>query len=142
MRQRGEVIKRDQNQVWIQVENPSKACGSCRGCIRLTGDQRPEDLVVQVIDESGEYEAGDEVIVQSETGEIAKALAVLYGVPFVGLFIGYGITRFALGSDPLAGLGAIGGLLAGALIARPITRRMVKTMQQPKIVSRACSQKE
>ena len=142
MRQRGEVIKREENQVWIQVDNPSKACGSCRGCIRLTDHNRPEDLIVQLTDESGEYEKGDEVIIESGTGQIAKALGVLYGVPFVGLFMGYGITRFTLESDPLAGLGAIGGLLIGALIARPITRKMVHTMEEPKIVSRACSQKE
>lgn len=139
MRQRGIVIGREENQVVVQIQDPSRTCGSCSGCMRLTPQRPPEDYVVRLEDSRGDYVAGDEVILEGQVGDLVKAVVVLYGVPFVSLFVGCGLTRIISGSDPLAGIGAVVGLLAGALVARPLARRLSKADPELKIVARACS---
>ncbi|NMA60966.1 MAG: SoxR reducing system RseC family protein [Firmicutes bacterium] len=139
MRQRGIVLEREDDYVVVQIQDPTRTCGTCNGCMRLTPQRPPEDYVVRIDDVGRNYVVGDEVIIEGQMGDLVKAVMVLYGVPFVSLFVGYGLTRIVLGSDPLAGLGAVGGLLAGALIARPLARRLSESDPELKIVARACS---
>lgn len=82
---------------------------------------------------------GDEVILDGEIGPLVKALIVLYGIPFASLFVGYVVTRLISGSDPMAGLGGVAGLLLGAVIARKLTRRFFDHDAEFRIVARACS---
>ncbi len=139
MRQRGIVIEREEDQVVVQIQDPSRICGSCSGCMRLTPQRPHEDYVVRLDDARGDYVVGDEVILEGYMGDLVKAVMVLYGVPFVSLFIGYVLTRIILGSDPVAGLGAVVGLLVGAFVARPLARRLSQSEPELKIVARACS---
>lgn len=139
MRQRGIIVEREADQVVVQIQDPSRTCGSCSGCVRLTPQRPPEDYVVRLEDTARNYVVGDEVIVEGSMGDLIKALVVLYGLPFLSLFIGYGLVRVITGSDPLAGLGGVGGLLGGAMIARPIARRLSEGDPEFKIVARACS---
>lgn len=139
MRQRGIVIEREEDQVVVQIQDPSRTCGSCSGCMRLTPQRPHEDYVVRLDDARGDYVVGDEVILEGYMGDLVKAVMVLYGVPFVSLFIGYVLTRIILGSDPVAGLGAVVGLLVGAFVARPLARRLSQSEPELKIVARACS---
>ena len=79
-------------------------------------------------DSSGQYQPGDRVFVETETRQTLKAVAVLYGIPFAGLFVGYGLTYAFVGVDSLAGLGAVGLILGhhlptfGSRMAGPYCR--------------------
>lgn len=139
MRQRGVVIEKEGKEVVVQIEDPKAVCGDCKGCVRLTPDRPLEDYNVRLKDPKDQYSIGDEVIVDGDMGPVFKALGVLYGIPFSLLFVGYGLTRLLLKSDPLAGLGGIVGLLVGAVFSRRITRRFFATEAEMKIVARACS---
>src|SRR5690554_3524711 len=140
MRHRGKIIEKNGQEVLVQVEDPAKTCGSCKGCVRLFPPKAsPEDYVLCIKDTSGRYQVGDEVIIDGEMRPYVRALAVLYGLPFGSLFAGYGIARLAWGSDSLGGVGAIIGLLLGAVAARMITRRILTKEPEFTIVARACS---
>ncbi|HBN96573.1 MAG TPA: hypothetical protein DDZ66_09755 [Firmicutes bacterium] len=139
MRRRGVVIEKTDKEVVVEIQDPARTCGNCKGCIRLTPDRPPEDYIVRTRDTRNQYEVGDEVILDGEIGPLIKAIAVLYGVPFISLFIGYLVTRLITGSDPQAGLGAVAGLLLGAIVARKITRRFYDHEADFRIVARACS---
>ena len=139
MRRRGVIIEITDKEVVVEIQDPTRTCGSCKGCIRLTPDRPPEDYIVRTRKPRNHYEVGDEVILDGEIGPLVKALIVLYGIPFASLFIGYVVTRLISGSDPMAGLGGVAGLLLGAVIARKLTRRFFDHDAEFRIVSRACS---
>lgn len=139
MRRRGIVIEKTDKEVVVEIQDPARTCGSCKGCIRIAPDRPPEDYIVRMRNTRDQYEIGDEVIVDGEIGPLIKAVVVLYGIPFVSLFIGYLVTRLVTGSDPQAGLGGVAGLLLGAVVARKITRRFFDREPDFRIVARACS---
>lgn len=139
MRRRGVVIENTAKEVVVEIQDPARTCGSCKGCIRLTPDRPPEDYLVRIRKTGNQYEVGDEVILDGEMAPVVKAVGVLYGIPFATLFIGYVVTRLITGSDPVAGLGGIVGLLLGAIVARRVTRRFFDREPEFRIVARACS---
>lgn len=139
MRQRGVVVEKQGQEVVVQIQDPARTCGTCNGCMRLTPERPHDDYVVRLNDARDEYSVGDQVILEGQMGDMIKAVAVLYGVPFVTLFCGYAMTRLMLGSDAVAGIGAVGGLLAGALVAKPLARRLFQNEPEFKIIARACS---
>lgn len=139
MRQRGIVIRKEDREVAVKIQDPSEVCGSCGGCVSLSSPRSAKDHVVKILDQKDEYAVGDEVIVEAEFKPLIKAVAVLYSVPFVFLFLGYALTNRVLKSDPLAGLGAVVGLLIGGLLARIVARRFAAGAQELKIVAKACS---
>ncbi|NMB01570.1 MAG: SoxR reducing system RseC family protein [Firmicutes bacterium] len=139
MRQRGVVIDKKRKEVVVRFEDPKSVCGDCKGCIRLTPDRPSEEYVVRLADPKDQYDIGDEVIVDGDMGPVVKAVAVLYGIPFISLFVGYGVTRLLYDSDPLAGLGGIVGLILGAVVSKLVTRRFFVREAEMKIVARACS---
>lgn len=139
MRQRGVIIAKEAQDLTVRIQDPASVCGSCKGCMRLTPERPPEDYVIHLKDSSGQYQVGDEVIVDGDLKPAVKALGVLYGIPFAALFVGYGLARVFWASDPVAGLGGIVGLLLGAAVSRPLTRRYFNQEPRLKIISRACS---
>lgn len=139
MRRRGIIIEETAQEVVVEVQDPARTCGSCKGCIRIAPDRPPEDYIVRIRKAGNRYEVGDEVILDGEMAPVLKGIGVLYGVPFAALFIGYVVTRLITGSDPAAGLGAVAGLLLGAFVARKITRRYFDREAEFRIVMRACS---
>ena len=139
MRQRGVVIEKENSRLRVKIQDPNEVCGSCNGCIRLTPGRPQEDLILSFEQAAADYEVGDAVIVETADNKMVRALAVLYGVPFTTLFIGYALTRLITGEDMLGGIGAIIGLLVGALGARIITRRVLNSAPKFRIVARACS---
>jgi positive regulator of sigma E activity len=140
VRHKGVIIGRDSGKVMVQIEDPARTCGKCRGCVPLLGNRTsPEDYVVRSQDPGDKYQVGDQVIVDSEMRPVMKAIGFLYGLPFTCLFIGYAIGRLLSGNDSVGGLAGVVGLLVGAAVARPITRRYFVQEPEYKVVSRACS---
>lgn len=138
MRQRGVVVEKTREELLIKIQDPAEACGSCGGCLRLASPPPRADYIVSVAQPHEGYEVGDEVILESGTKHLVQAVAVLYGIPFAGLILGYFFTRMVSGHDSIGGIGAIAGLLVGALGARLITRRLLASEPQFKIIARAC----
>ncbi len=138
MRQRAQVVRTEGSTAWVKVVDPSRGCGECSGCIRLTPKQKAEDQLYQV-ENPVKAGIGDWVILDQPTRELVKAVVVLYGLPLIGLLGGYAIAFWLLQSDAPAGLGALAGLIASVFIARPIARRAAAKAQFPQVVSRACS---
>ncbi|HKM42664.1 MAG TPA: SoxR reducing system RseC family protein [Limnochordia bacterium] len=139
MRRRGVVIERTEKELLVEIQDPARVCGSCKGCIRLTPDRPPEDYIVRAPNSRNKYDVGDEVILDGEIAPMVKAVGALYGIPFVSLFIGYLVTRLITGSDPVAGLGGVAGLLLGAIVARKVTRLFFDREPEFRVVARACS---
>ena len=139
MRRRGVVIERTERELLVEIQDPKRTCGSCNGCIRIAPDRPPEDYIVRAPNPRNKYDVGDEVILDGEIAPLVKAVGVLYGIPFSLLFIGYLLTRLLTGSDPVAGLGGVAGLLLGAVIGRTITRRFFNQEPEFRVVARACS---
>ncbi len=138
MRQRGVVVNKTEKEFLVKIEDPNEVCASCGGCVRITAPRPQEDYVVSLDRAQGEFEVGDSVILESGNKNLVHALALLYGLPFTTLFVGYILTRWLSGHDALGGIGAIVGLLIGAVIARLATRRLIKGEPDFKIVARAC----
>ncbi len=139
MRRRGVVVERTEKELIVEIQDPARTCGSCKGCIRITPDRPPEDYLVRTPNPRNKYDVGDEVILDGEIAPLVKAVGVLYGIPFASLFVGYLATRLISGSDPVAGLGGVAGLLLGAVVARTITRRFYNREPEFRVVARACS---
>lgn len=139
MRQRGIVIEKQAEDVKVLIQDPARTCSGCSGCVRLTPEREQGDYVLELRDARDEYVIGDEVIVEGRMGELVKPLGILYGLPFISLFIGYVLVRLILMDDRLAGLGAVAGLLLGAVVARPLARKIIQGGPQFDIVARACS---
>lgn len=138
MRQRAEVIGFEDSDIIVRITNPSSACGKCNGCIRLTGEERPEDQVFPVRT-SIPVDQGDQVIIESAPGELFRIIAILYGIPLIGLLLGYFVSFLFIKEDALAGLGSLGGLILFVFVARIVARRAGQQMAKPRIVAKACS---
>lgn len=138
LRQIAEVIRREDEAVWVKLDSPSKACGDCKGCFRLDGKERPNEIILQLSDPSGSYQPGERVFIETDGKDMFKAIGVLYGIPFTALFVGYGVTHAIVGVDATAGLGALVAMLLGAVVSRPLARKMADRLKQPYISARAC----
>lgn len=138
MRRIAEVIRRENDSVWVKLDNPSKECGNCKGCVRLDGSERPDELVLQLSDPTGTYQPGDRVFIETEARDVVKALMVLYGIPFISLFAGYGLTHLFVGVDAIAGLGAVAAMSLGAVVSRRIARGIADRAGELYISARAC----
>ncbi len=141
MRQRGVVIQKTGQEVAVQILESQETCSTCGGgcgaCVSLTPGRAAK--IVKLADRNDQYAVGDEVIVEAEFRPLIKAVAALYTIPFVFLFLGYALTNRMLQSDPLAGLGAVAGLLTGGILARFAARRFVGEEQELKIVAKTSS---
>ncbi len=138
MRQRAQVVRTEGSSAWVKIADPSRGCGDCKGCIRLTPAQKAEDQLYRV-ENPVRAAAGDWVILDQPTKELVRAVVVLYGLPLIGLLLGYAIAYWFLQADAPAGLGALVGLIASVFVARPIARRAAAKAQHPQVVSKACS---
>jgi len=137
VRQRAQIVQTEGNTAWVKIADPSRDCGDCQGCIRLTPKQKAEDQLYHLPNPIG-AEAGDWVIIDQPTRELYRAVAVLYGLPLLGLLLGYAVGYHFLGADAPAGLGAMAGLLLSIFAARPIANQASKNAQQPQVVAKSC----
>ncbi|HHX01130.1 MAG TPA: SoxR reducing system RseC family protein [Firmicutes bacterium] len=137
MRRLGEIVKIEGNQAWVKFANPSEACGSCKGCIRLTMQEQEDERVFKLA-LNIKAEVGDTIMVEYPEKGIVQTMLVLYGLPFLGLFLGYFLTSYFTGSETTSALTALGGLIVCGILARPVARLVDEKIGQPRIVSTAC----
>ena len=137
MRQQGEIIKIEGRQAWVKFINPSSACGSCKGCIRLTPADQEKEKVIK-LDFNIKAEVGDKVMIEYPDRDIFQAMLILYGLPFIGLFLGYFLTYYFTKDDAVSALAAVGGLILFGAAARPLARRLDRKIGKPHIVASYC----
>ena len=137
MRQRAVVIEKNERGTWVKLNNPTSACGNCKGCMRLTGNEKPEETVLQVKNPIS-AKVGDTIILEYPSRNFLQAVGILYGIPHSGLFLGYFVALAITQSDATASLGAIAGLGIFAIVARYLARKLTPKIGLPKIVAIAC----
>ncbi|NLY10108.1 MAG: SoxR reducing system RseC family protein [Firmicutes bacterium] len=133
MRQKGQVIKVEGGRIWVKTEN-GHACSNCSGCISITGEKKPDAHVIDV-ENTINADIGDWVVIETSSQDVAKVMITLYGIPLIGLLLGYFISFLVLEDDAVAGLGALAGLLISIFIARISVRRLETKVKKPQVVS-------
>lgn len=63
MRRLGEVVKIEADQAWVKFTNPTEACGSCKGCLRLTLKEQTDEKVFK-FPLTIKAEVGDTVMIE------------------------------------------------------------------------------
>lgn len=139
MRRLGEIVKIDGNQAWVKFTNPSEACGNCRGCIRLTPREQADERVFK-LDLNIKADVGDTIMVEYPAKGIVQTMLALYGLPSLGLFLGYFLAYNLTGAEAFSALAALGGLVVCWLAARPVARLIDGKIGQPRIVATVCRQ--
>lgn len=137
MRQIGEIIKIEDKRAWIKYTSPGAACGNCKGCMHLSNKGSKKDRVIEV-DMNIAADVGDAIIVEYPTEVMLKGMLVLYGVPFVGLFLGYFLTYVLSNNELISGIVAGIGLVVFGLLTRPIAKAVTNKNEKPRIVAKAC----
>ncbi len=113
MEQKGIVVKADAEKAQIRIVRKSMCggnCASCKGC--------PAEVMLITVDNTEALNAGDEVVLKSETKGIVRSAFIGYvGLSIfliVGAVFGY---KFG-GSEIMSVLGGGAGLLLGLLFLR------------------------
>lgn len=109
------------NADWAEVEAGGSSCGSCgtASSCGVTQEGKPGRhgrMVLRVANTVG-ARAGDIVDLSVKSEAMSTALAVVYGLPMLGLVLGM-IMGHGVGSTAGDALGALLGALAGFLGAR------------------------
>lgn len=137
MRRLGEVVKIEADQAWVKFTNPTEACGSCKGCLRLTLKEQTDEKVFK-FPLTIKAEVGDTVMIEYPEKGIVQTMLVLYGLPILGPLAGYFLANNISGDETVSALTAFGGLLAGGIVSRPAARMVDARVGQPRIVASAC----
>lgn len=141
MRQRAQVLKVAGDEVFVEMQDPGEVCGNCKGCIKLSSTQRSKEELRFYVRTKIKVKEGDEVLLEGSNANLIRIIALLYGVPFLGLALGYGIGFFFLRDDARAGLSSLLGLLLFVILARFLARR-IDGLGEIQIVAIACSPRE
>ena len=129
-------VKIDGNQVG-QVYQPSEACD----CRMYPPDSREQaDERVFKLDLNIKAEVGDTIMVEYPAKGIVQTMLALYGLPSLGLFLGYFLAYNLTGAEAFSALAALGGLVVCWLAARPVARLIDGKIGQPRIVATVCRQ--
>ena len=116
MTQRGIVEKIDGTQITVSVVKTSMCGDSCASC---KGGCKPDNQSVQAVNETGELlHAGDVVQLQTETGKVIGASAVVYLIPLVCLFLVYFLVQSLNQSEIVCALCALGAMLVSLVFLR------------------------
>jgi sigma-E factor negative regulatory protein RseC len=95
-----------------------KGCGA--GLLgRTSGSQRVDALVTSDL----KVREGDEVRIELASGNLLRAATIVYGLPLAGAVLGAAIAYFSGLSELYAAMAALGGTVAGLMVARLRLRR-------------------
>ena len=114
---------------------PSACSGDCHRCSGCGAQQ--ETMVLTALNPVG-AKPGDLVILESETAPVLKAAAVLYLVPLLLFFLGYGLGAMVGHSMAGGGLGFASGIILVIFYDRRIAGRektiyTIKGLADPKM---------
>ena len=125
MEQRAQVIRIVSDTVArVAVKRKSACSGDCHTC---HGCPHPDEIIMVDADNFLGAQAGDEVIVSSDTNRVLKLAAMLYLMPVVLFFLGY----FLMPGGEHA-RGAAGGIafVVGILVCMYVSRSMKKNNKE------------
>ncbi len=140
MRLRAKVLDVTGEDTFVEIANPGSSCSGCKGCVSITGERKSRETTLQV-DNFINAQSGDWVIVENRGTDLAKAAVIMYGMPTIGLFLGYLGTYQLWKTDSIAAIGAVGGLVLAALLAKPVVNKLSTLMvNRPRIIALAVSE--
>lgn len=108
----------------VAVKRKSACSGDCHTC---HGCPHPDEIVMVNADNFLGAQAGDDVIIRSDTGRVLKLAAMLYLMPMVLFFLGYFLTPGGEGVRLLVGGAAF---VIGILICVYVSRSMKKNNKE------------
>lgn len=95
-----------------------KGCGA--GLLgRTSGSRRVDALITSGL----KVREGDEVRIELAPGNLLQASMIVYGLPLAGAVLGAGVAYFSGLGELYAAMAALGGILAGLMVARLRLRR-------------------
>lgn len=97
----GKVIAKDDNKVKVELLR-TEACAKCKAC---TVGMKSETMVINCLNICN-AKVNDKVEIMLEEENFLKAVAIMYGIPFMGFIFGvfagyYGSVRLGLASNEL-----------------------------------------
>ena len=107
----GRVIKINKNIVTVQMIR-TNACSRCGAC-KIFAEK---ELQIEAINAAG-AQPGDKVKIQLEANAFMSAVAVLYGIPFIAVILGFFTGTHIGGLFGLAEYSALTGFAAGIFLA-------------------------
>ncbi len=84
----GQVISISNKNIIIKIKKTS-SCEKCNKCIK-----RSDGSFILNLKNPGGFVNGDSVIIEIPEGKMIKNILILYGLPILGLFIGFIIADF------------------------------------------------
>ena len=108
----------------VAVKRKSACSGDCHTC---HGCPHPDEIVMVNADNFVGAQAGDDVIIRSDTGRVLKLAAMLYLMPMVLFFLGYFLKPGGEGTRLLVGGAAF---VVGILICVYVSRGMKKNNKE------------
>ena len=101
----GNVIDIENNKVVVKLKR-TEACAKCRAC---TAGMESKDMIIKAYNQCGANVVDNVEIVLEEANFIA-AVAIMYGLPFLGLIVGtvigiFGSKAIGLENNELIGFG-------------------------------------
>ncbi len=131
MTQKGTVIKTDKEKVLIAVPRPSACgdhCASCAGGCQSRGH-------LAWVDNSIGAKEGDRVLLESKTDSVLLGSLLIYLLPLILFFMGYGVTYVLSGQTGWATLVSLLCLAASFFVLHLFDKKIAPQIQIIKILN-------
>lgn len=119
------VVRLEGAYAWVQAAGPEPACGSCTqkgSCSSASKfddtDGKTRKPLLLRLPNTIQARPGDAVIIHAADGVLFKAVWRAYGIPLLLALAGAMLAVLLTGSESLALLAILAGLLAGFLLMR------------------------
>ena len=125
--------------VWLEPEQKT-SCGSCASASACGGKSGPNWLQARRfrIANDDHLEVGERVVVGIAEGVVLRGAMTAYALPLFTLMVGGTMAQNWFGTDAMAALGALGGLVLGLLAARLRAARLsARGELSPRFIRRA-----
>ena len=127
------VVDRQGRQVWLEPEQTT-SCGGC-STAGLCEQKGIGSLASRLerrrfrLDDAAELAVGERVVVGVSELALVKAASVAYALPLVTALMAGGLAQWLAGSDAISLVAAVGGLIAGLILARLTASRLGRSGQ-------------
>lgn len=103
MRQKVTVIALEGKDALVRYHRPTACHGDCDHCGGCSAMAAPEELTVRAENLIG-ARPGDQVMIEGETRKVAWAVGLVYVLPLLLFFVGYGLGEMLLRAGTIPGL--------------------------------------